>query len=110
MRLASEVLQDLNLEFKDGYLANLDDWSEDLCVRMAADNGITLTESHWCIINAARDYHRETTLSPAMRPLIKALRQIEPEAASTRLHDLFGEKPAIMISTLAGLPKPVRCL
>ncbi len=38
-----------------GFLANINDWSEDLANAMASEEGIELTERHWDLINYLRE-------------------------------------------------------
>ena len=48
----------------EGYIRNLDDWSEDYAVALAEQEGLELTEEHWEVIR----YLRHTTRSIAFRP------------------------------------------
>ena len=34
-----------------GYLANMEDWNEDVAKAIAANEGIELTDKHWDLIN-----------------------------------------------------------
>ena len=62
------TLNDLTLD-KDGFLVELNDWNADVASVLAQDEGITLTDNHWEIINAIRAFYDEFDLAPAMRPL-----------------------------------------
>jgi len=97
---------------KDGFLINLDDWSVDVAEQLAQAEAIELTEEHWEILNALRDFYREYDLSPAMRPLSKYLKQeLSPEKASSiYLLKLFPGSPAKIAAKIAGLPRPENCL
>ena len=99
----------------DGFLVNLHEWSERVAAELAVGEGITLTEDHWTIITATRQFYDQFELSPAMRPLIKFIKQQYPEqaqqiATSMHLMQLFGGRPAKTIAKIAGLPKPTNCL
>ncbi|WP_136679974.1 TusE/DsrC/DsvC family sulfur relay protein [Neptunomonas sp. XY-337] len=96
----------------EGYLLNLDDWSEELAQALAEEENITLTDSHWEIIGVIRHFYQEFGLSPAMRPLVKAVgQQLGPDKGkSMYLMKLFPESPAKQAARLAGLPKPTNCL
>jgi len=100
----------------DGFLKNLDQWSESVAEQLALKEGITLTNEHWEIIFLTRKFYQTFDLSPAMRPLIKYISQeIDKEKAnSIYLMRLFSsnkqESPAKVIARLAGLPKPKNCL
>ena len=56
---------------KDGYLVDLNDWSEDVAHALAAQAGIELRPEHWEILTLLRSFYQEFELSPATRPLIK---------------------------------------
>ena len=97
---------------KEGFLRNLDDWSEDVAASIAASEGIELDAAHWEIIHLLRDYYREFEASPAMRPLVKycALKLGDDKGKSIYLMRLFPGSPAKIGSKIAGLPKPDNCL
>ena len=57
-----------------GYLANQDDWSEDLCRHLASADGIELTDAHWDLINYLRDeYFNNAQSTPNTRTIVKAM-------------------------------------
>ena len=97
---------------KEGFLLNLQDWSEEVAAQLAAVDAITLTQSHWEIVYLVRAFHAEYQVSLAMRPLIKQVRkQLGGEKAnSIYLLQLFPGSPAKIAARIAGLPKPANCL
>lgn len=96
----------------EGYLENLNDWSEAVAEALAIQEGKDLTAEHWEILHLLRQFYQEYELSPAMRPFSKYLRQQlgADKARSIYLMQLFGESPAKSAARLAGLPKPDNCL
>ncbi len=101
------------LQFDDeGYLKALDDWNEGIAVQIAESEGIQLTPDHWELIHVIRDFYKQYQLSPAMRPLIKAVRITlgDEKAKSLYLMKLFPGSPAKLLAKIAGLPKPDNCL
>ena len=94
----------------EGYLENLTDWNEDVAELIAKNEGLELTENHWQIIHLLRRFYSEYELSPAMRPLVKAVAaELGPEKGrSIHLMKLFPGSPAKVAARLAGLPKPDR--
>ncbi|MCB1617019.1 MAG: TusE/DsrC/DsvC family sulfur relay protein [Pseudomonadales bacterium] len=96
----------------DGYLANLENWSPAVAEKIAEDLCITLTEEHWEIIYLLRGFYQTYDLSPAMRPLVKYIREkLGPNKGnSIHLMRLFPESPARLASKIAGLPRPENCL
>ena len=97
---------------KEGYLVDLDDWSEDVAQALAAQAGIELSPEHWEILTLLRSFYQEFQLSPATRPLIKytALKLGAEKGNSLHLNRLFNGTPAKLAAKLAGLPKPTNCL
>ncbi|OHZ02580.1 TusE/DsrC/DsvC family sulfur relay protein [Salinicola sp. MIT1003] len=96
----------------EGYLVSLDDWSESVAEALAADDGRELTPAHWEVIAVLRDFYQRFETAPAMRPLVKAVKQSlgEEKGSSIYLMQLFPESPAKVGARLAGLPKPTNCL
>ena len=97
---------------KEGYLCNLEDWNPEVAQALAAAENITLTQAHWELIECIRRFYEAYGLSPAMRPLIKYIRQeLGPQQGqSIYLMQLFPGSPAKLISKIAGLPRPENCL
>lgn len=103
--------QDIALD-KEGFLVDLDDWSEPLAAELARLEGIDFSAEHLEVIRALRKFYQHYQLSPAMRPLVKYIGQeLGPEKGkSIYLLKLFPDSPAKLASKLAGLPKPDNCL
>ncbi|OUR72283.1 sulfurtransferase TusE [Marinomonas sp. 42_23_T18] len=97
---------------KEGYLINLDDWSEEMAIYLANLEEINLTDAHWEVILLLRDFYHEFQVSPAMRPLVKAVSKKlgVDKGKSIYLMQLFPGSPAKLIAKFAGLPKPANCL
>lgn len=97
---------------KDGFLANLADWSPDAARWLAGQEGIVLTDAHWQVIYALRQFYQQFELSPAMRPLVKYLgAQLGADKGnSIYLMQLFPGSPAKLAAKIAGLPRPDNCL
>lgn len=97
---------------KDGNLANLGDWSEEVAHALALQSQIELTDAHWEVLNLVRDFHKRRGLSPVMRILVKLIeRELGPSKGnSLYLLKLFPESPAREAARIAGLPRPVNCM
>jgi tRNA 2-thiouridine synthesizing protein E len=97
---------------QEGYLLNLQDWTPELAQQLAQDENIVLTEAHWQILYLLRDFYFQYEVSPAMRPLVKAVSQKlgQDKGKSLYLLSLFPGSPAKLAAKLAGLPKPANCL
>ena len=57
----------------DGYLLNLDDWTKDLAVELAKQDGVELTDSHWEVINFLREYYKQYQIAPMIKILVKEI-------------------------------------
>jgi len=108
------VLAGIELEVDDdGYLKQIKDWSPDIAQALAQQQQLTLTEAHWEIINAIRDFYSQYQRSPTTRVLLKYLAQQlgTQKSSSIYVMQLFGGgTPAKSIAKLAGLPKPPNCI
>ena len=95
-----------------GYLRHGADWTVALAAHLAAQDGITLTNEHWDILNQLRGHCQAFRIAPPMRLLVKEVgRQFGPDKASSRyLYRLFPEGPAKQACRYAGLPKPMSCI
>ena len=97
---------------QEGFLTNLASWNEETAAWLASNEGIELDEAHWEIIWLVRRFYQDYKLSPAMRPLVKSVRQQlgDDKASSIYLLGLFPGSPAKLAAKIAGLPKPENCL
>lgn len=95
----------------EGFLRNVEDWSESIAECIAAAENINLTQEHWDVIYLLRQFYNEFDLSPAMRPLVNyiGLHLGSEKAGSIYLLSLFPGSPAKIASKIAGLPKPANC-
>jgi len=97
---------------EEGYLVNLDDWSEDLANVIAKQENVEMTSNHWEVVNFLREYYNEYQIAPAVRVLTKAIgKKLGPEKGNSQyLYELFPYGPAKQACKIAGLPKPTGCV
>lgn len=97
---------------EEGYITDINEWSEDLAEIIAKDENIDLTPEHWEVINFLREYYQEYQIAPAIRVLTKALaKKMGPEKGNNKyLYELFPYGPAKQACKIAGLPKPTGCV
>ncbi|WP_028775135.1 TusE/DsrC/DsvC family sulfur relay protein [Shewanella waksmanii] len=97
---------------KQGYLLDSQVWTEQAAQVIAAKENITLTEAHWEVVNFVREFYLEYNTSPAIRVLVKAMKQSfgEEKGNSKYLYKLFPVGPAKQATKIAGLPKPAKCI
>lgn len=96
---------------KDGYLRSLTDWDAEVAEALAQAEGLSLSPAHWEIITVVQVFYQQTGLSPATRALVNLVAQEAgtDKGKSVYLMKLFGGKPALTVSKLAGLPRPANC-
>jgi tRNA 2-thiouridine synthesizing protein E len=90
----------------EGYIANLDDWSEDFARAVAEQEGLQLTDEHWDVIRFLRDYYQEHGVQAQVRAMIKHFAQVwGPERGNNHyLHQIFPRGgPQKQGNRLAGL-------
>lgn len=98
-----EVLTD-----KEGYIQNLDAWTEDFARAQAESEDLALTKEHWDVIHFLREYYDEHNVQAQVRSMIKHFSQAWGPARGTNhhLHDLFPKGgPQKQGNRLAGLLK-----
>lgn len=97
---------------EEGYLLDLTDWSPSVAEQLAAEEGLSLSEAHWELIELIQAFYKEFDHSPAMRPLIKyaKLKLGADKGNSLYFLSLFPGSPAKLLSRVAGLPRPENCL
>ena len=95
-----------------GFLLNARDWSAEWACQTAKANALTLEAIDLEILQHLRNFYFEYDLSPAMRPLVRQIKQNlgESYGNSIWLMQRYGESPARTLALLAGLPKPKNCL
>lgn len=97
---------------REGYLKELADWSPAVAEQIANEIPVTLGPEHWELIDLVRDFHARTDVVPAMRPLVKLVRDNlgAEKGSSLHLNLLFPNGAAKLLAKIAGLPKPTNCL
>lgn len=110
-KLVKTMQNDILLD-EEGYLLDLKDWTPELANQLAKDVGVEMTDNHWEIIYLLRDFYHEYEVSPAMRPLVKAVTKElgKDKGRSIYLMTLFPGSPPKLAAKIAGLPKPANCL
>ncbi|KAA3623293.1 MAG: TusE/DsrC/DsvC family sulfur relay protein [Proteobacteria bacterium] len=107
MQIRKLVVGDREVETdSEGYLVNLDDWSEDFVRAEAEYEGLVLTDAHWEVIRYLRDYYERHHVQAQVREIIRHFtREWGRETGSSKaLHKLFSRGgPQKQGNRLAGL-------
>ena len=95
----------------NGYLENMDDWSEELAAVIATAEEVELADRSWEVINFLRDqYLNHNNNQPNERNMVKHFKGIwtDEKVDTKTLYVLFPRGPAKQASKIAGLPETKR--
>ncbi len=94
----------------NGYLENIEDWSEGLATQIAASESVDLTDRHWDLIGYLREqYINNGQNQPNTRSIVKAMSEKwDTKVAQKDLYDLFPLDPSKQGGRIAGLPESRR--
>ncbi|QKT04048.1 TusE/DsrC/DsvC family sulfur relay protein [Ectothiorhodospiraceae bacterium 2226] len=95
----------------NGYLDNVEDWSETVAVAMAAKEGLELTPRHWDVIKYLREeYFDNNGNQPNTRSIVKAMQEAwdDRSVEARSLYELFPHDPSKQAGRIAGLPESRR--
>ena len=97
---------------EEGYLANRDEWNQEIAEAIAVAENLDMSDSHWEVVNFLREYYEEYQIAPAVRVLTKAVgkRLGKDKGNSKYLYELFPYGPGKQACKYAGLPKPTGCV
>jgi tRNA 2-thiouridine synthesizing protein E len=75
----------------EGYIIDIEAWSEGFALALAEQEGLVLSDEHWEVIRYIRDYYLEHHVQAQVRDMIKHFKKAwGPERGSNRyLHDIF---------------------
>jgi len=107
------IMEDKQLDMDaNGYLLNLDDWSEEVAEALAREVNIELTNDHWEVIHFLRKHYNEFGTSPNARLLVKTFSKAfgEEKGNNKKLYQLFPDGPSRTGCRIAGLPLPNDCV
>ena len=91
---------------KEGYIINIDEWTEDYAIALAEAEGLELTDEHWEVIHYSRDYFAEHRVQVQVREMIKHFKKAwgSEHGNNHYLHDIFPKGgPQKQGSRLAGI-------
>ena len=88
-------------------LFDLPPWNEREAERLAALEGIALTDDHWDVVRFLRERYRRVGPAKSGRVLVEELdRAFHDRGGSKHLYRLFPNGPVAQGSRIAGLPLP----
>ncbi|MEY2923873.1 MAG: TusE/DsrC/DsvC family sulfur relay protein [Bacteroidota bacterium] len=89
---------------EEGYLTDLNQWTKEIAIDMAKEEGIELGPRHWDVLKYLQDeYRKENPLS---------IRKVGKSGVVSikEFYELFPQGPLKISSKLAGIPKPASCI
>ena len=88
----------------EGYLVNRDDWSREVAIDMAKEEGIDLTDKHFEVVESLRDAQAKGEALTIRKVGKSGITDIKG------LYQLFPGGPLKFSSKFAGIPKPASCV
>ena len=89
----------------DGFMTDHSQWNKEIAVAIAAEEGITLTDSHWKVLDYILSDYAEKGVIPGMRRMNKV-----GGIPTKELYALFPGGPIKKAARISGLPKPASCV
>lgn len=90
---------------EEGYMTNHAQWNREVAEALAGEEGITLTDGHWKVIDfISRDF-AEKGVVPGMRRMNKV-----GMIPTKDLYTLFPDGPIKKAARISGYPKPASCV
>ena len=90
----------------EGYLVEPADWNEDIARALAAEENLTLDDTHWDAIRFMRDYFDEHQVAADARFVIRHLAERFGRDAQKKLFELFPYGYVKQACKIAGMIRP----
>jgi tRNA 2-thiouridine synthesizing protein E len=89
---------------EEGYLTDFSQWTKEIAIDIAKENGIELTDKHWEVIEYLQEKHKNN------EPL--SIRGIKKSGVINikEFYSLFPGGPLKKSTLIAGIPKPKSCI
>ncbi len=89
---------------EEGYLTNPSQWTREICVELAKEEGIDMTDQHWKVLEYLRE-QQQKDIALTIRKVGKS-----GVVSIKEFYTLFPQGPLKVSSKLAGIPKPISCI
>lgn len=89
---------------EQGYLTDYTQWSKEIGLEIAKNEGIEMTDKHWEVIDYLRDQEK--------KEVALTIRKIGKSGVVDikEFYSLFPKGPLKVSSKIAGIPKPKSCI
>jgi TusE/DsrC/DsvC family sulfur relay protein len=103
--MATKTYAGINVDVtEEGYLTNPAQWSREIAVEIAREEGINLTDKHFQVLEYLRDQHSKGVALTIRSVGKSGITDIKG------LYELFPGGPLKKSSRIAGIPKPTSCV
>ena len=103
--MAQKTIAGVTLEVtEEGYLVNPSEWNKEIALQIAAEEGLSLTDKHFAILEYLRDRHSKgeaLTIRGVGKSGIVDIKGF---------YELFPGAPMKKAAKVAGIPKPASCI
>ena len=89
----------------DGFMTDHSQWNKEIAAALAEEEGVTLTDGHWKVLDYIISDHAEKGAIPGMRRMNKV-----GGIPTKELYALFPGGPIKKAAKISGLPKPASCV
>jgi TusE/DsrC/DsvC family sulfur relay protein len=89
----------------DGFMTDHSQWNKEIAAAIATEEGITLTDDHWKVLDYILSDYAEKGAIPGMRRMNKV-----GGIPTKELYALFPGGPIKKAAKISGLPKPASCV
>jgi len=103
--MATKTYAGINVDVNDeGYLTNPAQWTKEISLEIAREEGINLTDKHFQVLEYLRDQYSKGTMLTIRAVGKSGITDIKG------LYELFPGGPLKKSSRIAGIPKPTSCV
>lgn len=90
---------------EEGFMTDHSQWNREVAAGLAAEEGITLTDGHWKVLDFIASDFTEKGVVPGMRRMNKV-----GGIPTKDLYALFPDGPIKKAAKISGFPKPASCV
>lgn len=96
----------------EGYMLDPAEWSEDVALQIASNEGLEMTPERWAVVKFVRDYYETNRSVPEARRALKDLAHELGDDKGTRkyLYSLFPYGYGQQACKIAGMRKPLKLI
>jgi len=89
----------------EGFLVDGGQWTREVAEALAGEERVSLTPTHWKVIDFVREEYAQQHASPGLRRI-----SLGSGVGMKDLYALFPRTPGKSAARIAGVPKPKSCL